>query len=219
MTGAGRILIVGGGTLDDALILGMLRRNGYSTVIACDAGMDFFYRNHLQPDLILGDFDSADSGALEYFSVHEGARMERFPAEKDWTDVELAVRNALQSRPERIDMAGVTGSRIDHTLGNLQLLAMGLGYGVPMYIYDAHNRIRLAGGSVSIKKSEQYGDYVSLVPYGGPVAGLTLRGMKYPLDHATLPPGVTLGISNEIADDTAEIEFESGRLLVIESRD
>ena len=192
---------------------------GYETVIACDSGMEFFRRNGLYPDLILGDFDSADRNTVDYFKEQTKVRLEQFPAQKDWTDTELAVRRGLELEPEHMDLVGATGTRLDHVLGNLQLLALGLEAGVQIFLMDAHNRIRLADRPLKLTKSEQYGDFISLIPYGGEVSGLTLKGMKYPLDGATLRQDVTLGISNEIVDDEALIFFTEGKLYVMETKD
>ena len=213
------ILIVSGGRIEDAFVLGLLKKNNYQTMIACDSGMEFFWRNKICPDLILGDFDSADSCVADAFRARGDVRLEQFPSEKDWTDTELALRRALELSPGRIDLVGATGTRLDHVLGNLQLLAIGAQEGVPVFLMDPHNRIRLIERPLSLKKKEQYGKFVSLIPHGGPVYGLTLKGMKYPLDGATLTPDVSLGISNEIVDDEAYISFSAGRLFVLETMD
>ena len=91
--------------------------------------------------------------------------VEQFPAEKDWTDTELAVRKALERKPVHIDLVGATGSRLDHVMGNLQLLHMGLVHGVEIFLLDAHNRVRLIDHSLVIGQKEQYGDWISLIPY------------------------------------------------------
>lgn len=214
-----RVLIVSGGSIDDAFVLDLLGKNSYETVIACDSGMEFFRRNGLYPDLILGDFDSTDKTTVDYFKEQTEVRLEQFPAQKDWTDTELAVRRGLELEPEHIDLVGATGTRLDHVLGNLQLLALGLEAGVSIFLMDANNRIRLADRPFKLKKSEQYGDFISLIPYGGEVSGLTLKGMKYPLEGAILRQDVSLGISNEIVDDEALISFEKGKLYVMETKD
>ena len=213
------ILIVSGGRMEDAFVLELMKKNNYQTMIACDSGMEFFWRNNICPDLILGDFDSADPDIVNVFRQREDVDLEQFPSQKDWTDTELAVRRALELAPDRIDLVGVTGSRLDHVMGNLQLLALGLESGVPMFILDAHNRIRLIDRPLTIKKEEQFGEYISLIPHGGLVGGLTLKGMKYLLSGATLTPDISLGISNEIIDEEAQIIFTVGRLFVFETRD
>lgn len=219
MQGDNAILIVSGGSIEDLFVRDLLEKNNYRTVIACDSGMEFFRRNDIRPDLILGDFDSADRTTVDHFKDQTDVRMEQFPAQKDWTDTELALRRALELAPDRIDLAGASGSRLDHVLGNLQLLALGLEADVPIFLLDAHNRIRLINRTLTIARSEQYGNFVSLIPHGGSVYGLTLRGMKYPLDGETLTPDISLGISNEIVDEEAVISFTQGELFVMETKD
>ena len=67
--------------------------------------------------------------------------------------------------------------------------------------------------------NKQFGTYLSLLPFTPQVTGITLKGVKYPLENAILNSGISLGISNEIVDDRAEIMFQDGILLGIESRD
>ena len=213
------ILIVSGGGIEDAFVLSLLEKNKYEMMIACDSGMEFFWRNGICPDLILGDFDSADRDGVAYFREQTGTRVEQFPAEKDWTDTELALRRALELSPDHIDLVGATGSRLDHVLGNLQLLSLGPEHGAEIFLLDPHNRIRMIDRPLTMRKSEQYGDFISLIPHGGAVRGLTLRGMKYPLEDAVLTPDVSLGISNEIVAAEATITFTDGRLFVLETKD
>ena len=118
------ILIVSGGSIEDAFVRELMEKNTYQTVIACDSGMEFFWRNHMYPDLILGDFDSADQCVVKAFREQTDVRLEQFPAEKDWTDTELAVRRALEQKADRIDLVGATGSRLDHVLSNIFNLYM-----------------------------------------------------------------------------------------------
>ena len=215
------ILIVSGGSIEDVFVLELLDKNNYGTVIACDSAIEFFRKNGRLPDLVLGDFDSAGRDTVEFFREQADVCFEQFSAEKDWTDTELAVRRALLFGPSRIDLAGATGgNRIDHMLGNIQLLALALAEGVRMFLLDAHNRIRLlTPGSYTVTKDGQYGDFISLLPFGSTAYGVTLRGMKYPLNEATLTEDITLGISNQIADETAELSFSEGKILMIETRD
>ena len=88
-----------------------------------------------------------------------------------------------------------------------------------MELLDEHNRIRMIQDALTLEKETQYGKYVSLIPYGGDVQEITLRGFKYLLSDYTMGGFNSLGISNEIVDNRAEIRFRSGILLVIESKD
>jgi thiamine pyrophosphokinase len=214
-----RGLIVTGGTIQDSFACEIIKKGGFDLIIAADSGMDFLYRNHLTPDIIVGDFDSADNDALDYFRECIFVEFCRLSKEKDDTDTEFAIRDAISRGMTEITIIGGTGSRVDHLLGNIKLLGIGLEDDVEIELIDEHNRIRLFRESVELSKKEQFGTYVSLIPYGGSVKSVTLTGFKYNLTDFTMGGFNSLGISNEIVEDTARISFGDGLMLVIESRD
>ena len=181
--------------------------------------MDFLYRTQILPDIIVGDFDSVEPKVLDFFREKEQIDICVLNPVKDDTDTEFAIREAIRRGATDITIIGGTGTRLDHVLGNISLLGIGLEEGVRMELLDAHNRICMIDHSVTLKKKEQYGNYLSLIPYNGKVTGVTLKGLKYPLHDYTMGGFNSLGISNEIVDDEASIELTSGQLLVIESRD
>ena len=109
--------------------------------------------------------------------------------------------------------------RLDHVLGNIELLGIGLELGVEIELLDANNRIRMTDHGMVLKKEEQFGKYVSLIPYTAQVEHLYLAGFKYPLADYCLKGFCSIGVSNEITEEQAEITFENGILIVIESRD
>lgn len=215
-------IVVSGGNIDDDFACRVIeeqQREKSVWMIAADRGMDFFYRNRIQPDVIIGDFDSAERESLAYFREQGRTQIRELCPIKDDTDTESAIRYALEQGAEQITLLGATGSRLDHVLGNVELLGIGLKAGVPITIMDEKNRIRMIDKGITIKKSEQYGTYVSLLPYTERVEHLTLCGVKYPLADATLTGFCSLGVSNEIVEEEAEITFDGGILLVVESRD
>lgn len=214
-----RFLIVSGGEATDEFVEGVIKRGGYDVILAADSGMDFLYRTKILPDIIVGDFDSVDPEVLEFFREHEEIDICALNPVKDDTDTEFAIREAIRRGATEITIIGGTGTRLDHVLGNISLLGIGLEEDVRMELLDANNRIRMTDHSVVLKKKQQYGKYLSLLPYSEKVTGVTLKGVKYPLDNYTMGGFNSLGISNEIVDEEASIELKSGRLLVIESRD
>lgn len=224
-----RFIVVSGGSIDDDFACRIIEEQQRAEVyedgeksvvmIAADKGMDFFYRNQKKPDFIIGDFDSVGSEALAYFRSRSDVRIQELNPIKDDTDTESAIRYAVKQGAEQITLLGATGSRLDHVLGNIELLGIGLQAGVPIIIMDEKNRIRMVDRGITLKKSEQHGSYVSLLPYTERVEHLTLRGFKYPLTDATLTGFCSLGVSNEIVEEEAEITFDGGILLVIEARD
>ncbi len=188
-------------------------------LICADAGLDACRGLALVPDLILGDFDSVTPEVFSYYQQSYGDSIQRFPAEKDETDTELALYRAIAAGAKKVTILGGTGSRIDHVLGNIQLLKYALDQQVECVLLDKNNRIRLIQEAYSIRKDEQFGTYLSLLPFTPVVEGLCLTGFAYNVNDFSLECGKALGVSNQIASETAEISFQKGILIVIESRD
>ena len=99
------------------------------------------------------------------------------------------------------------------------MLKLALDRKVSCQIVDAHNRIRMVEKFAELKKADQFGKYVSLLPFTPEVRGITLRGFAYEVEDFTLVSGIARGVSNELEAETATISCEDGILLVIESRD
>lgn len=122
------------------------------------------------------------------------------------------------AKPE-IWLLGATGTRADHMLANMQLLAQTKAAGVEGILVDKNNKIRLLEGSYTLKKAEQFGDFVSLIPVTQVLKGVTLRGFKYPLEGHTTYWGESLCVSNELEAEEGFISIEEGLAFLIESRD
>lgn len=214
-----KFLIVSGGSLNKEFVTKVVGQGKYDRILAADSGMNALYAAAVTPDIIIGDFDSADEKILRFFQQNKAIDFCTLNPEKDDTDTEFAIRESIRRGADSITIIGGTGTRLDHVLGNISLLGIGLEEQVSMELLDEHNRIRMIQDTLILEKETQYGKYVSLIPYGGDVQGITLRGFKYPLSDYTMGGFNSLGISNEIVDEKAVIELTRGSLLVIESHD
>ncbi|MBQ8279642.1 MAG: thiamine diphosphokinase [Roseburia sp.] len=214
-----KILIISGGTITDDFAKEWIGQYQPDYIIVADSGMEFMRRAGYVPDMIIGDFDSVGSDTLSFFREQPGICWKELNPVKDDTDTEFAIRQAIDLGAKEITVLGATGSRLDHVLGNVALLGIGLQENVDIQLVDAHNRIRMTGKSVKLRKAEQFGSFISLIPYTAEVKPLWLKGFKYPLENFTMGRFSSLGISNEIIEEEAEILFEEGILLVIESKD
>lgn len=188
-------------------------------LIVADRGLEWAQAMGLRPDILLGDYDSVSSDILDQYRGDTGIVNMQYPAEKDYTDSHLAVMAAIEQRATDICILGGMGRRMDHALANLGLLYLCLQAGIPAELVDVNNRIRLVQDNITLKKSEQFGTYVSLLPYTEQVIGVTLTGFQYPLQEATLSLGYSIGVSNVIQEETATIRMRAGALFVIESKD
>lgn len=214
-----KALIVTGGQIGQKFCMEYLKKHSFDYMAAVDLGLRFFYDAGIVPDLAVGDFDSADAKVLHYFEEKKGIEWIRLVPEKDDTDTEAAVRRVAAKGYGQIHILGATGSRLDHALGNIGLLGIGFETGTEIFLADPHNRVRMIKEPLVISKKEQFGEYVSVLPVSEKVCGVTLIGMKYPLFDYTMTQFNSLGISNEIIEERAEIRMKSGTLLVLETKD
>lgn len=165
----------------------------------------------------------------------EGKRVLVYPSRKDFSDSEAAVREAVRiikdtwqkadGIPETADISdeiyllGATGGRLDHFLANIALLMIPTQFGIKAWIVNEKNEITLLREGCSLEKKHTFGKYVSLIPFTEKVTGVVLKGFRYPLYGYTLTRDNTLGLSNEIEDERAEIAFEKGALIMVLSMD
>jgi len=185
-------------------------------IICADGGARHIFNMGITPQIILGDFDSIDMATKRYYLEKEVKFIE-FPKDKDFTDTELAVEYAIEHGAKDITLMGVIGSRMDHTLANISILLPLSVRGIHARIVDENNEIVLTRESISI--SGNPGELLSIIPLSERVEGLCLTGMEYPLDNATIKFGSSIGISNRFLSDNAKVDFESGTILLIKSRD
>ena len=165
----------------------------------------------------------------------EGKRVLTYPARKDFSDSEAAVREAVRiimdarqkadSIQETTDVSdeiyllGATGGRLDHFLANIALLMIPTQFGIKAWIVNEKNEITLLREGCSLEKKHTFGKYVSLIPFTEEVTGVVLKGFRYPLYGYTLTRDNTLGLSNEIEDERSEVAFEIGILIMVLSKD
>lgn len=216
-------LILTGGSIDIEFVRSFLKENRPDYIIAVDRGLMAAYALNLPVHVIVGDFDSVSHSVLEYYEhgsqFEMKPRIKRLVPEKDMTDTQVAIELAIEEGIMDITIIGATGTRMDHLLANINLLMIPLRNQVKACILDKNNKLYLKNQSFCINKEDAYGNYVSLLPLTEEVTGVTLRGMKYPLEQYTMVQGDSLGVSNEITSDVATVEIGEGTLIVIEALD
>lgn len=169
------------------------------------------------PDYILGDFDSIDKKVLEKHKTQK-IKINELKPEKDFTDTEEAINLAIKLKSSEFVIIGAIGTRIDHVLANINVLKIALDNNIKAKIINEHNEIELINNELIIEKNNLY-KYISIMPLTTQVEGITITGMKYPLENYTLTIGNSLGVSNEQIEKTAKIKVKDGILIVIKSRD
>ncbi len=183
--------------------------NKKSKIIVCaDGGLYHAQKLSVRPHLLIGDFDSVQG---EYDT---GVETIRLSVKKDDTDTVAAVKEALNRGYRDFLFFGVTGGRLEHTLGNIYILEYLINYDATGKIIDDTSEIYLVkNGSISIKKGS--GHYFSLIAINGVCRGVTIQGAMFPLSDAVIEPHYQYGISNEVTNEYATVEVKEGTLLVI----
>lgn len=179
-------------------------------LLAADGGLKHLEALGLPPGGIIGDFDS-----LGY--IPAGAQV--FPVEKDDTDSMLAVRKGLEIGYRRFVLYGaLDGPRLDHTVANLQTLVYLAEHGAKGYLAGlSYMATAVKDGSLSFPAHAK--GILSLFCVGPDARGVTLTGLKYPLEKGRLSSGFPLGVSNHFTGQEAAVQVEQGTLVAIYDRE
>lgn len=181
-------------------------------IVATDGALDKAARCKIEANTLIGDLDSvADTSRLE--ERFPATEILRYPADKDWTDLELAIDWALERSPTSIAVFGATGGRIDHTMANLAFLEKGLHSGIPIDLISGNETVRLIQGELALETAT-IGDRVSLLAISL-FATVSTQGLKYLLASEKLFRGKGRGISNVVDSVPVIVSVESGVLAVI----
>ncbi len=186
-------------------------------IIAADGGMAHCRALGIKPSILIGDLDSLDPDYLKSLQT-SGIEIISYPINKDHTDLELALRKALDFGFDEILVLGALGARWDMTIANLLLPAASEFFKVTIRLIDGHQEIVLLRGEGKLTFNGKKGDMLSIVPLGLDAYGVTLRGLEYPLEDDVLKFGATRGISNVLIDDTATVYLKKGLLICIHIR-
>lgn len=181
-------------------------------VIAADGGSGHAAALGLGIDVIVGDLDSIEPGVLQSAEA-AGAAVERHDADKDATDLALALDAAMARGAARITVLGVGGGRADHHLANVLLLASAEYADVEMDAWVDGSLLAVVHRHREIDVGE--GATVTLLPVGGPAVGVRTSGLRWPLSGDTLTPGTSRGVSNVALMPMIEVEVGSGTLLAV----
>lgn len=182
-------------------------------IVCADGGALQAQALGLLPHTIIGDLDSLTPAQLEEFKG-AGSQVISFPAEKDETDLELALLHCRDIGAESVTIAGALGGRFDQTAANLFLLTLPALSGIKITLVDGEQTIRvLSPGAHTLEG--QAGDTISLIPLSASVDGLCTQSLKYPLHDDSLLLGPARGVSNVMLADHAELAFRRGALLLV----
>lgn len=182
-------------------------------LIAADGGARHCLALGLRPHLVLGDLDSLSAEDRSALTA-QGVPLTQYPAQKDETDLELALLYAIQQNAEEMAVIGALGGRLDMAMANVLLLTHPALAALRVTLWHGAQTawlIRPPGDTAH----GQPGDTLSLIPLGGTAEGLTTRGLMYALNDEPLPFGPARGVSNVFTEATAHMDLRAGALLAV----
>jgi thiamine pyrophosphokinase len=184
-------------------------------VLAADSGLHHAAALGLDAQRVIGDFDSASPATVARAEAH-GAVLERHPAAKDASDLELALDRAVHLGVGDILVLGGGGGRLDHLIANVGLLAAPSLRGHRVRAVFGPALLQILLGPASLTVTGRPGEFLSLVPLERTAGHITTRGLRFPLVDEDLPFATSRGVSNEFLDGPAEVRFVDGTLAVVQ---
>jgi thiamine pyrophosphokinase len=181
-------------------------------VVAADAGVIEAERLGASVDLLIGDLDSAPPEASARV-VAGGGRVERHPADKDASDLELALEAARLRGATEVLVVGGDGGRLDHVLANVLVLAAPRFGDLRIDAVFGGARLHVIRGARELEG--RAGELISLFAVGAPARGVRTRGLRYALHDEDLQPGTSRGLSNEFSAPRATVTVEEGAVIAI----
>lgn len=209
-----RCVIVSAGEIRDYERTKAFLREG-DFFVFCDGGLAHAGGLGIEPDVIVGDFDSCEASDLSKYAGTAGhPEIIKLPREKDDTDTLFAVKLAVERGFDDFLFLGAMGARFDHALANVSVLLFLDGLGIKAVLVDDYSEMQIVGERPFYIKDDC--SYFSVMTIEGSVSGVNIKNAKYPLENASLSADFQLGISNEVLPGkTAEVSVKDGRVLVI----
>lgn len=177
-------------------------------IICADAGYKFALQNNIKPDIIVGDFDSAP------YPDNTDSEIIKLPTHKNDTDLQFAVRLALERGCNDFILTGVTGGRLDHTIATITTLNYLSDRAKSSCVVDLNTKAFIVNNTLKVKKPD-YACYLSVFALSEVAEGVSIKGAEYSIENAKLNNSFPLGVSNEFNADEVEISLKTGRLLVM----
>ena len=211
------VLIVSGGTEPSKELL-LEYKHKASFIIGVDKGCNVLYKYNITPNLIVGDFDSGDLKVVDYFK-NTGIEVRKYSTHKDYTDTHLAYNIAKElGDVKKIYLLGATGTRFDHSLGNLGLFLNSLEDEIYLEIVDDNNIMFIVDKKTTIKNRKN--KVLSFHGLSDEVKNFTIKNAKYELERYNLKLLEPRAICNEFLDgEDVQIDFDSGKILVMLTND
>ncbi len=184
-----------------------LKAESGDLIIAADGGYKHLENAKIKPHIVIGDFDSL-------CDIPPCDEVIKLNPVKDVTDMYAAVEVGIDRGFNRFYLYGAMGGRVDHSLANIQLIASLAQKNIKAFIFDGE-KVITALYNETIEFDSSNSGYVSVFAHSDECRGVTLKGLKYPLENAVLKNTFSLGVSNEFLSTESEITVKKGTAIII----
>lgn len=208
-----KCIVIGAGDLT----VGQVSVGEEDLVIAVDGGINYCGVLNIEPDILIGDFDSVNENqrqAILQMKEEAPERVVVLKPEKDDTDMLAALRLGLEKGYDYFLIYGGCGGRMEHTLANIQCLLFLKNKGAVGYLMDGSGMVFVMKNE-EVKLRDNLEGYFSLFCLGKEAKGVSIKGMKYELTDYMMTNDFPIGVSNEFIGKEATISVEEGELLGI----
>lgn len=206
------VIFANGKFSDPEKVKSLLRAD--DLIIAADGGAIHCRTLGIHPAVVIGDMDSIPLELLEYLKDSR-SELVLYPADKDQTDLELALKYTLENGAQEVLFFGVLGGRLDMILANLLLLTREEWNPLSITVIDGPDVAYLLRSGDSMRLRGNQGDTVSLIPLSDSVKNVITQGLLWQLDGVELVQGTTLSVSNQLSGPSAQVQIGAGKLLLI----
>ena len=203
------VILAGSDVVVTPRLVAQTRRAGF--VVAADGGLRHAGSLGLRPDLVVGDFDSVSPEVLTRFA--EVPRL-RHPVDKDELDLELAIAQAVARGAQDLVLVGTLGERFDQSLAAVFIGARYARDGFAVSLHNGWQEVFLLAGGSSHSTPLEPGQLFSLLSLAE-TSTVSVRGSQFDLEHAPLPFGVGLGVSNQVLKPPLALTVESGLVVLV----
>lgn len=211
-----KAVIWGNGTYDKLnYYKDYLRRYNPDIIICADGGLKTALKVGVIPDVLMGDFDSVEKEEYDY--IKEKTKVIAYQKRKNYTDVFLCLKYAMENGYNDIVLFGVLGTRLDHSLVNIYLLKYAFDNFSKVKIINEYNEIFLINNYIRLSGVKD--KTISVLPYSDVIDGIYLKGFSYPLYNATMSKENPYGVSNYADSDSVEIKINSGTAVIVITQD
>lgn len=208
-----KCIVIGAGDLT----VGQVNVGEEDLVIAVDGGINYCAVLEIEPDILLGDFDSVNDAqreAILQMKEEVPKRVVVLKPEKDDTDMLAALRLGLEKGYDYFLIYGGLGGRMEHSIANIQCLLYLKNHGAVGYLMDGNGMVFVMKNE-EVKLRDNLEGYFSLFCLGKEAKGVNIKGMKYELTDYVMTNDFPIGVSNEFIGKEAIISVEDGELIGI----